>query len=231
MSFSLHTSFAFSFSTFTFRSVLPFSTYFTYFSYTSFNLQGLPNKEETCVEILGFIKTQEDIVHKCTLFFTGQAGTLFYDYMRSFELTECRILFRINDEENLCQGWSWGQVSDYLRTELKVTKKIVLSPEFSNRKVLFFNNSQFYSQYSYSFLFIAFLYQVQALLDLQRDIPILPFPVDEDDQDFDANHVNWALPPPTPLPLPTTQILSEDERRRELRASRLELFKTRQIGG
>ena len=68
-------------------------------------------------------------------------------------------------------------------------------------------------------------------MNLQRDIPILPFPVDEDDADYDPDHINWAQPPATPLPLPSAQILNEDERRRELRASRLELFKTRQIGG
>ena len=183
------------------------------------------------IKYIGYIKTDEDIVQKCTLFFTGQAGLLFYDYMTSFEITEGRCLFRINDNEHLCQGWAWGQVSDYLRNELKINKKIVLSPDFSNRKVLLFINSQFYSQYSYSFIPFFIFHQVQALLNIERDVPILPFPVDSDDDDWDPEHVNWTVAPATPPPILDVQILSEDERRRELRASRLELFKTRQIGG
>ena len=68
-------------------------------------------------------------------------------------------------------------------------------------------------------------------MNVNRDIPILPFPVDEDDHDFDDDHVNWALPPTTPAPQVNDDILFDDERRRNLRASKIELFKTRQLGG
>ena len=78
------------------------------------------------------------------------------DRMQSFQVQE-RILFRINDEEDLCQGWSWGQVSEFLRNDLKIDKKIVLSPQFSQRKVSYFHQLlHFFSKF---LLLLSFLFR------------------------------------------------------------------------
>ena len=88
--------------------------------FQSFTLQGLPAREETCVEMSGFIQEDDKVIQE--LVFTGAPGTLFYDYIKSLN-DQGRVLFRINDDENLCQGWAWGQVSEYLKTDMKVDKK------------------------------------------------------------------------------------------------------------